>query len=556
MMSPLSAWSRFRWRRPQLEALEDRLAPAITVVAGTGTAGYGGDGGPATAAQLGSVEGVAVDAAGDLFITGYNSSVVRKVNPAGIITTVAGNGGVGYSGDGGPATAAQFSVPVAVAVDAAGDLFIADQYNNAVREVSPAGIINTVAAGLDDPVGVAVGPNGDLIVSDFGSNRVLDISPPLLVKPATADNLQAVLSPSSPVTIQAGAGVTPATVIAAVNALSAPAQAVTITLDLNGGTYDDTTVNPPTNVTLIIDGSSGSNIFVGHSPAFVITSGNVIVKNVTFTTATNSPTILVTGGRLTLRNDVIQESTGYNQMAIQVTGGTVDLGTTASSGGNTLNVNGPGAFVSNATATPVPAVGNAFTVNGAPLSPGSLSGLVWEDFNDDGQVDFGENGIRGVTVLLTGTDDLGNPVSLAQTTTADGAYVFLGLRPGTYRVTETQPAGYLQGIDTVGTAGGSLAAADQFLVPLGPQVNGLNYNFGEQPAATGSVKKGQAAGIGFWNNKNGQALIKALPVVTNPNGSVTSVANWLAATLPHMFGIYAGSNNLTGQSNAYVAALF
>jgi hypothetical protein len=195
-------------------------------------------------------------------------------------------------------------------------------------------------------------------------------------------------------------------------------------------------------------------------------------------------------------------------------------------------------------------------VNNAPLTPSSLSGLVWEDFNDDGQVDFGEKGISGVAIALTGTDDLGNPVNLSQTTDAAGAYVFLTLRPGTYRVTETQPAGYLQGIDTVGTSGGSLSATDQFSVPLGAGVNGLNYNFGEQLAAAGPVHRGQAAGIGFWNNTKGQALIKSLPVVTNADGSVTSVANWLAATLPHMFGIYAGSNNLTGQSNAYVAALF
>jgi hypothetical protein len=195
----------------------------------------------------------------------------------------------------------------------------------------------------------------------------------------------------------------------------------------------------------------------------------------------------------------------------------------------------------------------------APVTPppSSLSGLVFEDFNNDGQVDFGERGIAGVTITLTGTDDLGNSVNPPpQTTDADGAYVFLNLRPGNYSITETQPAGSLQGIDTVGTAGGSLSATDQFLIPLGPGVNGLNYNFGERPAATGSVQHGQAAGIGFWNNRNGQALIKALPVVTNPDGSVTSVANWLAATLPNTFGIYSGSNNLTGQSNSSVAALF
>src|SRR5262249_54534952 len=97
---------------------------------------------------------------------------------------------------------------------------------------------------------------------------------------------------------------------------------------------------------------------------------------------------------------------------------------------------------------------------------------------------------------------------------------------------------------------------DQFFVQLGLQADGLNYNYAEVSTGTGTVHKGQTAGIGLWNNKNGQALIKALPVATNADGSVNSVANWLAATLPNTFGAHAGSNNLTGKSNAAVAALF
>jgi hypothetical protein len=187
-----------------------------------------------------------------------------------------------------------------------------------------------------------------------------------------------------------------------------------------------------------------------------------------------------------------------------------------------------------------------------PIPPASLSGVVWEDFNNDGQVDFGENGIDGVTITLTGTDFLGRAVNQTQLTSGGGAFSFLNLLPGTYSLTETQPAGYLQGLDAVGTAGGSLVATDQFAVALGLGVNGLNYNYGERPTTTGSVHAGQTAGIGFWNNKHGQDLIKAL------NGGPTSsqLANWLATTLPHLFGVNAGSNNLTGKSNADVAALF
>jgi hypothetical protein len=190
------------------------------------------------------------------------------------------------------------------------------------------------------------------------------------------------------------------------------------------------------------------------------------------------------------------------------------------------------------------------TVNVIP--PASLSGMVFEDFNNDGQVDFGEQGIPGVPVAVTGTDDLGHAVSLSQTTDGAGTYVFLGLRPGTYTITETQqPTGYTPGIATVGTGGGTVSGAQFTGINLVAGEDAMNYNYGEQPAATGPIQQGQTAGIGFWNNKNGQALIKAL------NGGVgTQLGDWLAATFPHMFGALSGSNDLAGQSNASVASFF
>jgi ELWxxDGT repeat protein len=341
--------------------------------------------------------------------------------------------------------------------------------------------------------------------------------------------------------------------IAAANALNpATTPASTLVVDLGGQTIQDTIVGVPPQVTIQFDNGT----FIGGSPALSVNSGTVIVKNSTFQNATDAPTILVTGGSLTLRDDTIQESTGYSNPAIELTGGTVDLGNAIDSGGNTININGASGFAQNNTSTPITTVGDTFTVNGLPLSPSTLSGTVFEDFNNDGQIDFGEKAIANVLITLTGKDDLGNAVSQSQRTDADGAYVLLNLRPGNYAITETQPSNYTQGIDSAGTAGGTVSATDQFFVNLAGEANGLNYNFGEQPAGTGSVKKGQTAGIGFWNNKNGQALIKALPVVTNADGSVTSVANWLAATLPNMFGANAGSDDLAGKSNASVAALF
>jgi len=118
----------------------------IVTVAGNGTGGYSGDGGPATSAEFYYPTDVAVDASGNLFIASLSNNVIRKVGINGIITTMAGNGTQGYSGDGGPATKAEFSDPWRAAVDASGNLFIADEQNQRIRRVGTNGIITTVAA--------------------------------------------------------------------------------------------------------------------------------------------------------------------------------------------------------------------------------------------------------------------------------------------------------------------------------------------------------------------------------------------------------------------------
>ena len=172
-----------------------KVTPAgvISTVAGNGTVvGYGGDGGPATSAQLHGPYGVAVDAAGNLFIADRDNCRIRKVTPGGVISTVAGNGTGGFSGDGGPATSAQLAAPHGVAVDAAGNLFIADYANNRIRMVTPDGIIRTVAgngtmgfsgdggpatsAQLFQPGGVAVDAAGNLFIADTFNNRVRKVT--------------------------------------------------------------------------------------------------------------------------------------------------------------------------------------------------------------------------------------------------------------------------------------------------------------------------------------------------------------------------------------------
>ncbi len=169
-----------------------KIAPSgvLTVVAGNGVRGVSGDGGLAIRGSLNYPKDVALDAAGNLYIAHNNR--VRRVTAGGIITTYAGSGVFGFSGDGGPATAANFNDPYGVAVDAAGNLYISDTFNHRIRKVSPGGIISTFAgtgtggfsgdggpatsAMLYEPRGLALDPGGNLYVADTRNNRVRVIS--------------------------------------------------------------------------------------------------------------------------------------------------------------------------------------------------------------------------------------------------------------------------------------------------------------------------------------------------------------------------------------------
>lgn len=117
----------------------------ISTFAGTGEKGYAGDGGPAVEAQLNFPAGVSVDAAGNLYIADATNMRIRKVDPSGTISTFAGTGGQGFAGDGGPAVEAQLNFPYDVAVDGADNLYIADTYNHRIRRVDPSGTISTIA---------------------------------------------------------------------------------------------------------------------------------------------------------------------------------------------------------------------------------------------------------------------------------------------------------------------------------------------------------------------------------------------------------------------------
>ena len=170
----------------------NRATGVITTVAGTGAGGYTGDGGPATSAELNGPIQIAVDAAGNIYIADMDNSVIRKVTAStGIITTVAGDGAYGHSGDGGPATSASIGAD-SVAVDGAGNLYICDSDGGYVRRVdAKTGIITTFAgdgtggysgdggpatsAGLYGPISVGVDAKGNVYIATYVDSRVREV---------------------------------------------------------------------------------------------------------------------------------------------------------------------------------------------------------------------------------------------------------------------------------------------------------------------------------------------------------------------------------------------
>ena len=178
----------------------------ITTIAGTGTPGYSGDGGPAIAAKLHTPRRITLDKTGNLYIVDYSNSVIRKVNTAGVISTIAGIAGdIYYGGDGGQATAATFYFPTGVDVDDFGNIYVSEQ-SNRVRKINGYGIITTIVgtgtagysgdggladtAEINSPTGIYVDPSGNIYIADFDNHRIRYVHAPpgLAVSPLRTNN--------------------------------------------------------------------------------------------------------------------------------------------------------------------------------------------------------------------------------------------------------------------------------------------------------------------------------------------------------------------------------
>ncbi len=167
--------------------------PTIATIAGTGAAGFSGDGGPATAAQLNNSVYVHLDLLGNIYVADQNNQRIRKIDPSGTITTFAGNGAAGFSGDGGPATAAQLNGPNGVCSDAQGNIYIDDTLNQRIRKVDTNGVISTFAgngsagtsgdggpatqAGIWLPIRCDFDLAGNMVIAEQGGHRIRQVTP-------------------------------------------------------------------------------------------------------------------------------------------------------------------------------------------------------------------------------------------------------------------------------------------------------------------------------------------------------------------------------------------
>jgi sugar lactone lactonase YvrE len=446
----------------------------ITTVAGSGTPGYSGDNGPATAAMLNQPYDVAVDAAGNLYIADASNNRIRKVSPGGIITTVAGSGTAGYSGDNGPATAAMLNWPAGVAVDATGNLYIADRSNQRIRKVDPGGIITTVAgsgtagysgdggpavaAMLAEPRSVLLDGKGNLyIADDFDNNRIRlvsnSIAQPdfsLLITPAS-QSAAAGLSTSYTVQITGIGGFTspvtlaisglPSSTIYSFSTNPAPPGTSTLTLG--------TSVSTPLGTAgFTISGTSGSLIRVASATLTTTTAALPATLTIVSGNGQSGPAGMALSNLLAVK---VTNSSGNPIAGVMVTFAVTVGGGTLSPASATSDVNGiaqagwtlgsaPGANTATASVAGLSSITFTATGTQAPAGPGitTVAGSTWV---------FPPSAMGGPATNA--------PLGNTRTVAVDGSGNVYVADDGNYMVFRISAAGVLTHVAGNGTQGSS-----------------------------------------------------------------------------------------------------
>jgi sugar lactone lactonase YvrE len=285
----------------------------ITTVAGTGTAGYSDDGGPATGAQLNSPFGIAVDAAGNIYFADHFNNRIRKVTAStGDISTVAGSGTQGFSGDGATATSAEIYYPTSVAVDTVGNLYIADDVNDRIRKVTAStGIIQTLAGTgstgysgdggpatsgeLFWPYGVAVDTAGNIYIADKNNNRIRAVGSGRAPTPGPGSSISVTVTSSDPTPTMGESVTLTATIL---NSLSSPATSGTVSW-LNGSTsLGQSNVDSNGIATIVTTlGPGGNQLITANYTGTSQSAGTLALHVAGFSFTASTPAVRVTSGQ-------------------------------------------------------------------------------------------------------------------------------------------------------------------------------------------------------------------------------------------------------------------
>lgn len=361
----------------------------ISTIAGTGTQGYSGDGGAANAARLMMPMGIAVDASGNVYVTDYTGHSVRKIDQAtGIISTIAGTGQAGYNGDGIAASAAQLNTPMGIWVDPSGNIYVVEKGNNRIRKINTAGIISTVAgtgipsynsdgiaataAGLRYPSGIILDAAGNIYLADTENRRIRKI-----------DNTGYQISPALP----EGLSIDGTGAITGTPTLTSPATNYTVTATSASGCAVSATVNMAVIArTITVTGNLTSFNSCAGSPSaeqsFMV-SGTNLTGNITITAPAGYELSLVSGGtysgtlNITPSGGSVNDTRVYVRLKANATNGAGGNISFASTGVTTQNLT-----TGSATVTGVPTIlnvsdgsvcGSGSIVLGAIASAGTVS---------------------------------------------------------------------------------------------------------------------------------------------------------------------------------------
>ena len=403
-----------------------------TIDAQTGTMHFGGDfsqtageirlnGGSVSAAGTLDVQGGSITGSGTVFASLANGGVLAAGGAADSTSAVLIDGSYAQSASGAfevelggtaPADYDSLAVNGAVTLDGSFDVTLVNGFTLTVDDTftiidnDEADAVLGTFVGLSEGATIQLGQVG-LVISYVGGDgndvvlTAVDINVP--VDP-TPDNIQDVIdSLDTGTTTEVQAPAAPANIQDWLDAVAALTPRTTgpvidIVLNLQNGTFGlGRRVDVPVGYRLTINGAAGSVVIEGSSPALTLASGDLLVLNgVTLVNSTDAPTILVTGGSLVLRDNLVRETTGGSQAAIEITGGNVDLGTADDLGGNTIDVSGAGELIRNLSTAFLPAVGNVYQVDGSTLTSGfAIEGEVFHglDVVGLGVVDFADGSL-------------------------------------------------------------------------------------------------------------------------------------------------------------------